>query len=108
MSAFRKSVIYIVIILVIAGIYHDLTDGTPVQSPKHEQKMGPQNKVTKQFQVVQVKVQAGDTVLSITEQLNESLATLNMEQIFDDFFMINHTNPRHIKNGTYYYFPLYK
>lgn len=104
----RRAGIYLIIILAIMSIYNDLTSGTSLltdNKPPSSEHAKQQN--TKQFTVVKVKVQAGDTVLSIVEEVNQSLSSLDMKQIFTDFQLINHADPHQLNTGDYYYFPLY-
>lgn len=107
MTALQKWIIFVVTILIIISIYHDLVNGTAVNSTTVSQQTSTEENTTKKFHVVKVKVHAGDTVLSIAEEVNGSLETLDMKQIFDDFRLINHTDPHNIKTEEYYYFPLY-
>lgn len=107
MYRFQKWSVYIIILLAITSIYHDLTDGSHI-SPTNEHKQQKENVDTRQFTVVEVKIESGDTFLSITEQLNDSLTTLDINKISEDFTKINHIDPHNIKRGTSYYFPLYK
>lgn len=107
MYRFQKWAIFLIILLAIASIYHDLTNGSHIQ-PTNEPKQQKDTMQTKQFTVVKVKVEAGDTFLSITEQLNDSLTTMDIDKISEDFALINHTDPHNIKIGASYYFPLYK
>lgn len=107
MHSLQKLVICLIIILAFASVYHDLNSGSQVHLMNESDQQ--ENSVqTKQFTVVKVKVEAGDTFLSIIEQLNDSLTTVNIDEISEDFMLINHTDPHDIKNGDSYYFPLYK
>ncbi|MEC5422240.1 hypothetical protein QGM71_01870 [Virgibacillus sp. C22-A2] len=61
------------------------------------------------FNVIHIKVQPGDTVLSIVEELNEdTLDSLDISQLISDFKMINpNSDPYNLQAHHYYYFPLY-
>lgn len=57
--------------------------------------------------IAHVKVHPGDTVLSITEELNE-LDYLDIKKIIADFELLNPgTDPDILTPNTFYYFPLY-
>ncbi|WP_106497131.1 hypothetical protein [Lentibacillus sp. Marseille-P4043] len=108
MYFFKKSGIYLFIILIIVSIYTDLTSGSllpPNNNSIPAKQTEPTN--TRKFKVKKVKVRSGDTVLSIVEEINDLLPALDINQIFDDFQLINHTNPHKLIIGDYYYFPIY-
>jgi len=107
MYRLQKWGIYIIILLAIISIYHDVTDGSHI-SPVDEQKQQPKTIDTREFNVVKIQVKPGDNFLSIIERLNASLTTLDIDKISSDFTKINHTDPHNIKYGESYYFPLYK
>ncbi|GGB29191.1 hypothetical protein F3157_00175 [Virgibacillus dakarensis] len=108
MYFFKKSGIYIIIILIIVSIYNDITSGTslsPTEEPRQTNSV--ETIHSKRFKVIKVKVQAGDTVLSIAEEVNSTLSALDMNQILADFKLINRTSSHQLNIGEYYYFPLY-
>ncbi|MGY0692905.1 hypothetical protein ACW2QC_08950 [Virgibacillus sp. FSP13] len=108
MNFFKKSGIYLFIILIIVSIYTDLTNGSLLPSNNNtipEKQTESTN--TRKFEIMKVKVRAGDTVLSIVEEINDSLPAFDINQIFEDFQLINHTDPHKLIIGGYYYFPIY-
>src|SRR5690625_5763881 len=57
---------------------------------------------------IKVRVQHGDTVLSIIEQINHQLPEQDIEQMIIDFRSINpNIDPYNLQGNTIYYFPVY-
>lgn len=110
MNFTKRLLFYVVIILLIVSLYKDITIGTPfINDSKLDQI---QQIYPKDFQhnlsVAQVRVQHGDTVLSITERVNHQLPELDIEKIITDFKAINpNIDPYHLQTDTFYYFPVY-
>ncbi|TFJ94101.1 hypothetical protein [Lentibacillus salicampi] len=109
MNSIKKLLIYIFAVLFLVSIYQDLTAGTPLNSNPNPQKQDNRTLEQETLTAIKVKVNEGDTVLSIVEKLNDqSNRPLDISQIQTDFKALNpHVEPLHIKSGTYYYFPLY-
>lgn len=103
MHVLRRFGIYAIIVSVLYAVYQDLTTShTPAEHS---------NEVIREeinFQVKQIKVQPGDTVLSIMEKLHENFDSMQIEQIMHDFQLLNpNADPYSLKEGTLYYFPYY-
>lgn len=89
------------------AIYQDLTTST---APNEYAKVQKESQLKNQsFQVKQVKVQRGDTVLSVIEKLHQNKEQLPIDRILYDFQQLNpNTDPYALKEGTFYYFPYYE
>lgn len=103
----KRLLLYVFIILLTVSIYKDLGesnhDAKPVQDPNI-----PSQTYT-DFTIMHIKVESGDTVLSIVEQINHHTQKLDLHQIIADFRQINPTvDPYHLKPQVFYYFPKYK
>lgn len=106
MSFMKRSLIYLLIILLALSIYNDL-DGKP-RIEENNSKNTHLNINTK-FTIMHIKIQPGDTVLTIVEQINPNkFQILNIAQIITDFQLINPTvDPHHLQPHSFYYFPKY-
>lgn len=110
---FIRNVFYILMILLFFfSIYKDLTIGTPPFNEDNlyvvEQKYSQETENNNTISRAEVFVQPGDTVLSITEVLNNELSTLDVTKVLNDFKLINPgINPYDLKSDTSYFFPLY-
>lgn len=106
----KRLIFYLIIILLIISLYKDLTIGTPFindSKSNHIQQIYPKDEQNK-LPAIQVRAQHGDTVLSITEQINDQLLELNIEQIMSDFKKMNQNiDPFNLQTDTIYYFPVY-
>lgn len=106
----KRLLFYFIIILLIISLYKDLTDGS--FSFNHNklgqiQQIYPNEQETK-LTVVAVRVQAGDTLLSITEQINQQTLELDIDQMINDFKTLNPTiDPFHLEPNSVYYFRIY-
>lgn len=107
----KRLTIYLVIILLIISLYKDVTKGMiPFNDSKsdHFQQIYTSNS-NKDLATVAVRVQPGDTLLSIIEQINGQTNTvINMEQMILDFQALNpHTDPFYLEPNSIYYFRKY-
>lgn len=106
----KRLFLYFIIILFIISLYKDLTDG---YSSFNNSKLDPiQQTYSKEHKIkssiVAVRVQPGDTLLSITEQINQPLPELDMKQIMFDFKAINpNIDPFDLEIDSIYYFHKY-
>lgn len=108
MDFIKRTFIYVIIILLCISIYNDLTLGNVVLENKSNRIQQPSADIT--FTVLQVKVEPGETVLSIVERINNNrnLEKMDLTQILTDFTIINPSiDPHNLEPRTYYYFPLY-
>jgi TATA-binding protein-associated factor Taf7 len=123
MRMFLKIIGIIFLFLFIKSIIHDLSVGTAteISTPNNEQKQEKEemnqdvkdqtNTDTQEdenhpFKTVSYKVKAGETVLSIAEELNE--LTISIQQLIEDFEQLNpSTNPHQIRIDETYLFPVY-
>ncbi|UJL44858.1 hypothetical protein KFZ58_10485 [Virgibacillus sp. NKC19-16] len=107
MDFIKKTFIFVLIILLGISIYNDLTLGNS-QENKINRIQQPATDIN--FTVLQIKVEPGDTVLSIVERINNNrnLEKMDLTQILTDFNTINPSiDPHNLDPHTYYYFPLY-
>jgi hypothetical protein len=104
----KKTIINIFIILLLVSIYKDLTLGTDI-SHNIKREDNPTEGLDKQaFDILKVKIEAGDTVLTVMEKINPSLSDLNIEQIMEDFSLLNpNIDPNHLQSNRFYFFPKY-
>src|SRR5690625_2632891 len=104
----RRLSIYILIILLFVSIYKDLTIGQATNLLPVENNNLIENDMN-DFKILKIRVQPGDTVLSIVEKINHShMKFINIEQIVNDFKLINpFVNPYNLEPNKYYFFPLY-
>ncbi|MFD1038497.1 hypothetical protein ACFQ3N_08845 [Virgibacillus byunsanensis] len=103
----KRMAILLFIILFLASIYKDLTIGV-LFSPEDENE--PQTQyTTSNYTIIKIKVQPGDTVLSIMEELNkDNFHTIDITKTLTDFQEINpNIDPHILKNNEFYYFPQY-
>lgn len=93
----------IIILLLGAGIYFDLSIGT-----LPEAETTPQKNETAKIPYEEVTVQAGYTVLSIVEHLHGKELPVPIEQVIRDFQELNpNIHPEEIQVGKTYLFPIY-
>lgn len=130
----KKLIVALLFMFVLYVIYYDLSKGvmsTPtsvVLLPKTE-KTTSENKVTKEGKTInkektvsksldsskkedlyfqEVKVTAGQTVLSIVEQIHNGPLPVSISQLISDFQILNpSTEPERIQIGKVYKFPVY-
>ena len=100
MSAIKRLSIIILFFLLVLSIMDDLGKNTSPPVPGTFQRDG-------EISIAHIKVSAGDTVLSIMEEIND-LDTLDIEQIIRDFERLNPGADIHfLVPDDFYYFPLY-
>ncbi len=91
----KKISIILFMLFIVLSMIHDLS------------KPSSQEETTFPANAAQIKVKSGDTVLSITEEIN-SITNLDIEKVITDFQKLNpSTNYRVITPDSFYYFPLY-
>lgn len=111
MNNFKKTLLYIFIVLFIVSLYKDLTIGTQLNSTSNQQHDIEYKTEVNDITVMRVKVQQGDTVLSIVEKINQHVSnTMDIKQIITDFEALNPTieKSEELKLNTFYYFPVYE
>lgn len=107
---FKRSFLFSIILLLMFSIYNDITIGT---SPFTENKLYIKKPVVPkknegEISIIEVRLQPGDTVLSVTEQINQQQETLDIAQVMNDFKEINpYIDPYHLEPDTSYFFPVY-
>ncbi|GGJ83191.1 hypothetical protein GCM10007063_02130 [Lentibacillus kapialis] len=108
MNSIKRLFIYVLIVLFLVSIHKDLTVGTPMDS-EPEMQNGTKTFKQESLTAVEVKVNEGDTVLTIVEELNDQNdKQLDIPQIQADFEALNpNVQALHVEPGEYYYFPLY-
>ncbi|MFC4558830.1 hypothetical protein ACFO3D_11500 [Virgibacillus kekensis] len=113
MGSFKKAILYLFTILLLVSLYKDLTVGTSLDTPYKvgdEEATEIEGNNEMRIYSMQVKVQNGDTVLSIVERINVDLQeSLNIEKILTDFTELNPTaDPKNLTAGKFYSFPVYE
>lgn len=108
MSFMKKSFIYVFVILLFISIYKDLAEHKEYK--KENDPTIAQYHTNTDFTIMHIKVQPGDTVLAVIEQINSNaLHTIDVAQVISDFQSINPTvDPYNIHPHTFYYFPKYQ
>ncbi|QXE00442.1 FimV family protein [Terribacillus sp. DMT04] len=99
----------------ILSIWKDLTIGSPIPAastaenePTQPDTATQKNNIKKTFQPVLLQVKQGDTLLSITNELNNHELHVTMEQVIQDFEELNpEKDPYALNAGSAYYFPHY-
>ncbi|MBP1947552.1 hypothetical protein [Virgibacillus litoralis] len=111
MNNFFKTIIYILIALFVISIYKDLSIGTTLTSINRNKQ--PQEEYvtnTKNISAMEVKVNQGDTLLTIVEKINPQLTNnLDVTKIVSDFKALNPTvDPKQLQPNEFYSFPIYE
>ncbi|GAB3795471.1 hypothetical protein [Virgibacillus kimchii] len=101
----KKILIYSIVFLFLFSVYKDLHVGS-LENNTHP---GKEDDTITNYNAVYIKVQHGDTILSIMENINETeMTVLDMDRIIEDFKLMNpNADPYQLKTGHFYYFPLY-
>lgn len=110
----KKLGFLMVTIFLIYIIQYDIRYGTlipvkavPVSTQTAESSSPGKAKTTAPY--IKVKVKAGDTVLSIVEQLTHRSIPVSMDKVIADFKALNKgISPENIQIGKEYKFPVYK
>jgi len=104
MKTIKNCCVILLFLLLISSIYKDLDLTTPSTLQYSA------NETIINNNVIKVKIERGDTVLSIVEKLNQfDEEHINIQQVMTDFKKANpHVDPYHLKPNKYYFFPLYK
>src|SRR5690625_3995088 len=101
MSSKKKLSLFILILLLFLSISHDLSKNMEQQYPKTN------SDADQNTQIAAIKVQHGDTLLSIVEEIND-LNQLHVDEIIKDFRNLNpDSDYRSLIPNQLYYFPLY-
>jgi len=105
---FKRILFYFILILLLISIYKDLSIGSSINNIIIESS-SPKTVNTSNFDIVQIKVDSGDTVLSIVEKVNNyQINHIDINKIITDFKQINpFVNPYHLKKNRFYFFPIY-
>ncbi|MBB3906875.1 MULTISPECIES: type IV pilus assembly protein FimV [Anoxybacillaceae] len=106
----RKLMKVCAVCLAIYIIYHDVTKGTlPVSEQKvaHAPSAKTETAASSSYRVI--KVQAGDTLLSIMEREQGQSLPVSIEELIEDFEALNPgIKATSIQIGKAYKFPIYK
>jgi len=107
MSFLQRVSILSFIILLCVSIYKDLSKDIYFLSEVPNNPTVAQ--LSNQFSTIKVKVEQGETLLSIVENINRNNTDqLDIQKIMTDFININpQVDPYNLNVGAYYYFPLY-
>ncbi|HLR03870.1 MAG TPA: hypothetical protein VK111_14085 [Virgibacillus sp.] len=105
MDFLKRLILYIFIVLLCISIYSDITGDSSPYQPRKAEEQSHRDDVS----IVKIKVKPGDTVLSITEQINTfSNKQVNIEHILADFKQKNpNADPNNLHVNEYYYFLRY-
>lgn len=102
----KKICALFILSLVIYSVYKDITNGsTMITTPAiySSYKTEPEQAFTL------IKVQPGETVLSVFEKHASTNTKISFDQLKDDFIQLNDgIQPTDIKSGQIYKFPLYE
>lgn len=102
--SFRKMILYLVVFLCVLSIYYDLSG----RNPHHTVEPVDRSEHTETISAVPMVVKPGQSVLSITEQINTHVDYLDISQMIHDFKRLNPgVDPLNIQTNQIYYFPLY-
>lgn len=100
MSKSKKYFLFLFTVLLMLSILHDLSKDTITPNPNEQM-------IQTDIEMMTIKVMPGDTVLSITEEIND-FKSLNLNRIIEDFQHLNPgSNYQSLNIHQYYYFPLY-
>ncbi|QHS22775.1 LysM peptidoglycan-binding domain-containing protein [Virgibacillus sp. MSP4-1] len=124
MKLLKKLILIIIVLLFVRSIIHDITAGTATESQFQENPAAEMNnnedtpadvpvdrEITQEneseYKPVTHTVQPGDTVLSISENLNKD--PVEIQKLLKDFQTLNpEVNPNEIQIGETYFFPKYR
>lgn len=106
MYSFKRFLTVVCILLLIMSIHSDLSKQSNIANDVIDNE---QKDRSTHFTIVKIEVMPGDTLLSISEQLNPQLFShLNVEELFADFVTLNpSSDPQKLITGKNYYFPKY-
>lgn len=106
MQFIKRLSIYLLVTLLFVSIYKDLTIETT--KTQHNIKITQINNAN-EIPRIRIRVEPGDTVLSIVEKFNKNnISKLNITQIITDFEKVNpEADPYKLQPNHFYYFPLY-
>lgn len=110
-----KRIVYLIIgVIVILGIYHDLSGETLSDESTVPTRSMTNTSMPKEIQqpespmYQEVIIEPGQTVLSIVEHLHEGQIDESIDTIISDFTKLNEEiNPNALQVGQMYRFPLY-
>ena len=103
MSSIKKISLILLLLLLILSFLHDLSKQNSVQQ---EQPLNKADIINSE--IAHIKIEPGDTVLSITEEVNNDLQSLDINKIIADFQKLNPgADPKSLIPYSFYYFPLY-
>ncbi|RDI43974.1 hypothetical protein [Falsibacillus pallidus] len=110
----KKLLSLFIFIILVYSVYYDIKIGTlPTVSAVSvnrpiQQADAPVKKDPNQPEVKEVRVNAGDTVLTIVEQLHNGPIPVSIDQLIKDFTELNNgIKPESIQIGKVYSFPVY-
>jgi hypothetical protein len=105
----KRFLLYVFIILLFISISKDLEVNDHDQNTEMINIHSP-HQSNADFSIMHIKIEGGDTVLSIVEEINHyHIKKMDLNQIIADFQEINPTvDPYHLQPHIFYYFPVYK
>lgn len=107
----KRFSIFLVTILVLYSVYHDLMQGTiPISTSLPDTSTPTVSDSTEESEpsYFEKKVERGDTVLSIIETSLDGPIPVSIDTVVQDFSQLNDgLRPEHIKYGEHYRFPNY-
>lgn len=103
MSASKRLSLLLLFILLIISVVDDLAK----QQPTKEGSVRNGRQEKQDIGIAHIKIKQGDTVLSVTEEINK-LDNLDIQRIINDFEMLNPgVDTEALLPNSFYYFPLY-
>lgn len=98
----KRTAMFVLLILILLSVISDLRINTP--------HLAEQTKNAEIIALQAYTIEAGDTVLSVLETLNNGqLPHDNIEKMLKDFSFYNSkSDPYELEQGVQYYFPVYK
>lgn len=104
MSAMKRFTIVILLLLFLLSLMDDLSKQPSLVDKKPSEKPV---QTEMEAGIAHIKIKPGDTVLSVTEELND-MSVLNIEQIMNDFKRLNPgTDIDSLIPYSFYSFPVY-
>lgn len=106
----KNFLIFIAFIIIVAGLWNDLTNGSLPHAEKQQRKeVKAESKDLPSVPYEEVRVEAGDTVLSVLAALHGGRLPANIETAVADFEELNKgISSDNIRPGEHYKFPLYE
>jgi len=104
----KKIAVFMAAVIVGYSMYYDLAIGTLPSFSNPSSSSSAASPVPGEAPHAIVKINAGDTVISIVEELEKGTLPVPIEQVVEDFRSLNNqAKPEEIQIGKEYKFPIY-